>query len=102
VQAYSKEKQLQEAVTDQSNFQWERNVFIDMSINILSSSNEENKNVHSVEKESLKQNISAILYFKQIEKMLSYDRVFLTGGFLRLSSSQCLGNTICLRLTAGG
>jgi hypothetical protein len=82
VQECVKEKQLQETVTDQSIFQWERNVFLDMSINIVSSSNEENKNVHSVEKESLKQNISAILYFKQIEKMLPYDRVFLTGGFM--------------------
>jgi hypothetical protein len=44
-----------------------------MSICILSSSNEENKNVHSVEKESLEQYISAILYFKQIEKMDSCD-----------------------------
>jgi hypothetical protein len=40
------------------------------------------RNIYSVEKESLKQNISAILYFKQIEKMLPYDRVILTEEFL--------------------
>jgi hypothetical protein len=51
---------------------------------------------------SLKQNISAILYFKQTENVLSYDPVILTEEFLWLSSSQCLGNTICLTLTAGG
>jgi hypothetical protein len=39
-----------------------------MAIIILSSSNEKYKNVHSVEKESLKQNIRVILYFKQIQK----------------------------------
>jgi hypothetical protein len=33
-------------------------------------------------KKSLKQNISAILYFKQTEKMLPYDRVILTEEFL--------------------
>jgi hypothetical protein len=34
--------------------------------------------------------------------MLPYNRFILTEEFLLLSSSQCLGNTICLRLTAGG
>jgi hypothetical protein len=53
-----------------------------MSIIILSSINERNKKCTFVDKESLKQYISAILYFKKIEEMLSYDRVILREEFL--------------------
>jgi hypothetical protein len=40
------------------------------------------KNLHSVEKEALNQKFSAILYFKQTERMLPYDRVIPTDEFL--------------------